>query len=71
MKQEYHDEEESSYCEHSMIRYRKDENALPEAESDRDYKFIKKEDPQEGPVYREDSMAPYRQSSPFILHRSE
>ena len=73
VKQEYHDEEESSYREHSRIRYRKDENALPEAESNRDYNFIKKEEdsPQEGPVYREDSMAAYRQPSPFILHRSE
>ena len=74
VKQEYFDEEKSSSCEHSrVVVYRQDEDSSPEAGSDGDYEFIEKEEesPQRGPVYREDSMAPYRQPSPYIVHRSE
>ena len=76
VKQEYLEDEDLSYREHSRVLYQQPlpyEDALPETASDGDHDFIKKEEhsPQEGPVYREDSMAPYRQPSPYILHRSE
>ena len=72
IKQEYLDEESSSSCEHSRVIHRQDEDSSPEAGCDGDYKFIEKdqESPQGGPVYRENSMALYRQPSPYIVHRS-
>ena len=73
VKQGYLDEEESSSREHSTVLHRQEEDNSPKAGSDGDYKFIRKEEesPKGGPVYREDSMAPYRQPSPYIVHRSE
>ena len=73
MKQEYLDEEESSFREHSRVLHQQEEDSSPKAGYDGDYKFIRKEEesPKGGPVYREDSMAPYRQNSPYIVHRSE
>lgn len=50
---------------------REAEDVLPEAESGGDIKRIKQEDlKQEEPWHREDSMPPYRQPSPYIVHRS-
>ena len=73
VKQEYLDEQESWYREHSRVLYRQHEDASPEAGSDEDYKFIKKEEesPKWGSVYRGNSMARYRQPSPYIVHRPE
>ena len=51
---------------------REAEDALPEGESHRDAKRIKQEDlKQRNPPYREDSMPPYRQPSPYIIHRPD
>lgn len=51
---------------------REAENALPETESGGDTKRIKQEDlKREDSLYREDSMAPYRQPSPFIIQRPD
>ena len=72
IKQEYLDVEKSSSCDHSRVVYQQEEDSSPEAGSDGDYKFVKKEEesPQGGPVYRENPMALYRQPSPYIVHRS-
>ena len=73
VKQAYLDEGESSSCEHSRVVQRQDEDSSPKAKSYGEYNLIKKkeESAQKGPMYREDSMAPYRQPSPYIVHRSE
>ena len=51
---------------------REAEDAMPEGESDGDAKRIKQEDlEQEDPPYHEDSMPPYRQRSPYMIHRPD
>ena len=73
VKQEYVDKEKPSSCEHSRVFYRQDEDNSPKARSEGGCKFIDKEEesPQGGSVYREDSMAAYRQPSSYIVHRSK
>ncbi|KAF6235254.1 hypothetical protein HO173_006448 [Letharia columbiana] len=49
---------------------REAEDGSPEAESGGDNKRIKQEVlKQEEPRHREDSLGPYRQPSPYIVHR--
>ena len=73
VNKEYLVEQESWYREHSRVLHQQDEEASPDAGSYGGYNFIKKEEesPKKGLVYREDSMAHYRQPSPYIVHRSE
>lgn len=63
---------DTSFQPNTSIELKREaEDALHEGESGRDAKRIKKDLKQEDPPYREDSMPPYRQPSPYIIHRPD